>query len=171
MSSENGVTSSVPAERLMGRVKWFNNKAGYGFITVTDGPRSGSDVFVHHSSIQVSNQQYKYLVQGEYLSFDLVKATSGSHEWNASNVNGVNGGKLMCETRREFKLARSAYRTEHKQPQDAATPAPVSETKQPRQKRVQKDNEQKDGEWKTVKPQNAPKNRGRPRKVTSNQNA
>ncbi len=30
-------------ERFTGRVKWFNNKAGYGFITVTDGSKAGSD--------------------------------------------------------------------------------------------------------------------------------
>jgi cold shock CspA family protein len=38
-----------------GRVKWFNSKAGYGFITVTDGPKSGTDVFVHHSAIKVES--------------------------------------------------------------------------------------------------------------------
>ena len=55
-------------ERLLGRVKWFNNKAGYGFITITDGTLSGTDVFVHHSSIKLqSEQQYRYLVQGEYV--------------------------------------------------------------------------------------------------------
>ena len=53
--------------RYLGRVKWFNNKAGYGFITVTDGDKSGSDIFAHHSSIGVSNQQYKYLVQSQYF--------------------------------------------------------------------------------------------------------
>ena len=65
MSFKNAVTSSVAGDTLTGRVKWFNNKAGYGFITVTDGSRSGSDIFVHHSGINVENQQYKYLIQGE----------------------------------------------------------------------------------------------------------
>jgi cold shock CspA family protein len=60
--------SDSSVEKFTGRVKWFNNKAGYGFITVTDGPKSGSDVFVHHSSIKVVSEQYKYLVQGT-LSF------------------------------------------------------------------------------------------------------
>jgi cold shock CspA family protein len=103
------VTSSV--ERLTGRVKWFNNKAGYGFITITDGTNSGSDVFVHHSAINVSNQQYKYLVQGEYVELSLVKTTSGVHEYQAAEVSGIKEGKLMCETRREFKLARNAYKS------------------------------------------------------------
>ena len=55
MSSNKDVVTPSASEQLTGRVKWFNNKAGYGFITVTDGSRSGSDIFVHHSSIQVEN--------------------------------------------------------------------------------------------------------------------
>ena len=102
----------TPSERLNGRVKWFNNKSGYGFITVTDGAQSGTDIFTHHSVINVDNQQYKYLVQGEYVQFSLMKTTSGNHEWQASQVNGINGGKLMCETRREFKIARTTYKSD-----------------------------------------------------------
>jgi len=105
----NSVTPS--SERFLGRVKWFNNKAGYGFITITDGSRSGSDIFVHHSAVQVENQQYKYLVQGEYVEFNLANTTSGDHEWQATNVNGIKGGKLMCETRFESKLARNTYKS------------------------------------------------------------
>ena len=130
MSSHNdAVTSSGASEHLLGRVKWFNNKAGYGFITVTDGARSGSDIFVHHSAINVENQQYKYLVQGEYVEFDLVRTESGSHEWQASLVAGIRGGKLMCETRRESKIARSEYKTNRSQ--ETSEPVP-----RPRQKRV-----------------------------------
>jgi CspA family cold shock protein len=110
-SYKDVATPSASASRLIGRVKWFNNKAGYGFITVTDGERSGSDIFVHHSAISVEDQQYKYLVQGEYVEFSEVEATSGPHQYQASNVLGVRGGKLMCETRREFKLARTTYKT------------------------------------------------------------
>jgi CspA family cold shock protein len=110
MSTNNDVTPSAAAEHLLGRVKWFNNKAGYGFITVTDGKRSGSDVFVHHSAVNVENNQYKYLVQGEYVEFDLIKTQSEKHEWQASNVSGIKGGKLMCETRHELKVARNEYK-------------------------------------------------------------
>jgi CspA family cold shock protein len=117
----------TPSEHLTGRVKWFNNRAGYGFITVTDGSRSGSDIFVHHSAINVENQQYKYLVQGEYVDFDLVKTESQTHEWQASKVAGIKRGKLMCETRRDLKLARTEYKSA-KQPEES------SEPKIPRQK-------------------------------------
>ena len=83
-------------ERLTGRVKWFNNKTGYGFITSL---ADNSDVFVHHASLTVGTSQYRYLVQGEYVEF--VKATSDNskHPFMASDVTGIQRGKLMCETR------------------------------------------------------------------------
>jgi CspA family cold shock protein len=133
MSSNKDVVTHSASEQLTGRVKWFNNKAGYGFITVTDGSRSGSDIFVHHSSIQVENQQYKYLVQGEYVDFGIVKTSSGEHEWQAVDVYGIKGGKLMCETRHEFKLARSMY----KNTKEFSTPSVEAETpRMPKQQRA-----------------------------------
>jgi|LakMenEpi03Aug12_release.lakeMendotaPanAssembly.Ray.scaffolds.fasta_scaffold567358_2 CspA family cold shock protein len=121
--------STASADRLTGRVKWFNNKAGYGFITVTDGSRSGSDIFVHHSSIGVASQQYKYLVQGEYVDFELSATPGGSHEFQATNVVGIKGGKLMCETRHEFKMARSSYKTtQDVQDDEPQTPRPVQKS-------------------------------------------
>ena len=65
------VEDACRSKSEIGCVKWFNNKAGYGFITVTDGSKAGSDIFVHHSSIQIDTEQYKYLVQGEYVEFSL----------------------------------------------------------------------------------------------------
>ena len=104
-------TVTTSAESFTGRVKWFNNKAGYGFITITDGVRSGTDVFVHHSAISVANEQYKYLVQGEYVEFELSDVKTGSHEFQAANVGGIKSGQLMCETRHEFKLSRTAHKS------------------------------------------------------------
>lgn len=123
----------VTSERFVGRVKWFNNKAGYGFITITDGSRSGSDIFVHHSVITVGSQQFRYLVQGEYVEFDLVPTTKDStHDIQASNVCGIKGGKLMCETRNEYKsIAKTSDPVK-----TASDPAPV---KMPRQKSLTSD--------------------------------
>ena len=105
-------TSTVQSgiERFTGRVKWFNNKAGYGFVTVTDGPNAGGDIFVHHSSIKVDSDQYKYLVQGEYVEFSLSSVSSGTHEFQAGEVSGLKGGKLMCETRHELRTTRTQYK-------------------------------------------------------------
>lgn len=85
--------------RYTGCVKWFNKKAGYGFVTIVGSEKNNIDIFVHHSSIDVHIEQYKYLVQGEYIEFDLTQTTDEKYEYFASNITGINGGKLMCETR------------------------------------------------------------------------
>jgi len=120
----NNGTPNTTGERLMGRVKWFNNKAGYGFITITDttSKQVGSDIFVHHGSIDVEQQQYRYLVQGEYVEFEISNAKTESHDSQAVKVRGINGGKLMCETRHEFKMSRSDYKN--------SRPGESAETKQ-----------------------------------------
>jgi cold shock CspA family protein len=120
--SANAVVTS--GDRFMGRVKWFNNKAGYGFITVTSGPKTDSDIFVHHKAVNVSVEQYRYLVQGEYIEFSLEQLNDSAHEYQAVNVSGINGGKLMCETRREFRQTRVSYKSEPKE--DSSEPVKMS---------------------------------------------
>ena len=83
----------------LGRVKWFNNKQGYGFVTILEGEHEGLDVFTHHSAIKVATEQYRYLTQGEYVSFSLKESEDKNHKFSASDVTGVLGGMLMCETK------------------------------------------------------------------------
>ena len=97
------------SKRVTGCVKWFNSKTGYGFISVTDGSKSGTDVFVHHTSINAVSNQYKYLVQGEYVEFSFTDAKNNNNEFQAGYVSGINGGKLMCETRNEHKSFSRNY--------------------------------------------------------------
>jgi len=99
-------TTDVATTGLIGKVKWFNNKAGYGFITLKEGDDT-RDIFVHYSAIKVTNSQYKYLIQGEYIEFDLEKSSDGPHEVKAVNVTGVKGGELMCETRHSVRPTRN----------------------------------------------------------------
>ena len=106
MSSSSNVSSS--AQRTTGRVKWFNNKAGYGFITATTGDQAGTDVFAHHSGLSVSGQQYRYLVQGEYVEFQMNAVEGGTHKFQAADVSGIGRGMLMCETRRSFREAQQS---------------------------------------------------------------
>ena len=116
MNSSN--TSSTECEtpctdvRYNGRVKWFNNRSGYGFVTILNHDKKDSDVFVHHSAVRVADEQFKYLVQGEYIELSLTNTPGAKHELQASDISGISGGKLMCETRNEFKASRTFEHTE-----------------------------------------------------------
>lgn len=61
-----------------GKVKWFNNDKGYGFIEFNDK----DDVFVHYSSINQNG--YKSLNEGDNVEFTLLETTKG---YQAVNVN------------------------------------------------------------------------------------
>ena len=100
------------AQRSTGVVKWFNNKAGYGFLTVISDGQTPEDIFVHHSEIQVGKDQYKYLVQGEYVEF-VMSTDAGDHKCLATGVRGVNGGRLMCETRNDTRSEHPQREREH----------------------------------------------------------
>tara|TARA_X000000368_G_scaffold290150_1_gene230529 strand:+ start:4783 stop:5265 length:483 start_codon:yes stop_codon:yes gene_type:complete len=100
MSKTQNDANATPvsgSSRQLGIVKWFNNKAGFGFVT-TLGDES-KDVFVHHSGVSVNREQYKYLVQGEYVEFIVSTSDSNEHKWQATHVTGLKNGPLMCETR------------------------------------------------------------------------
>jgi CspA family cold shock protein len=60
-----------PVAQYKGKVKWFNNAKGYGFIGRDDGP----DVFVHYSAIQLDG--YKTLKEGDDVEFDIVQGQKG----------------------------------------------------------------------------------------------
>ena len=107
--SSSDTSASV---RLTGRVKWFNNKTGFGFITIVGGNdqfKDASEIFAHHSAIKVSQEQYRYLVEGEYVEFSVSDTASGDHKFQAADVRGVKGGKLFCETRNEQRANGPAH--------------------------------------------------------------
>ena len=116
-------TMSSTSTPITGKVKWFNSKAGYGFITACEGEYVDKDIFVHYSSISADSSHYKYLTQGEYVDFVLTKPANEKHEYHAVNVTGVKGGLIMCETRRLNAL--SSRSEEHSITEETTPVKPV----------------------------------------------
>jgi len=63
---------------MNGRVKWFNNEKGYGFIDHA----TGEDIFVHYSAIKQDG--YKTLNEGQLVSFELIETPKGLQAINVS---------------------------------------------------------------------------------------
>lgn len=60
--------------RTTGKVKWFNDAKGFGFITAADG----KDAFVHYSEIEKGADGYKTLAPGDRVEFDLHQGPKGA---------------------------------------------------------------------------------------------
>ena len=66
---------------MIGKVKWFNNEKGYGFIDYVDG----EDIFVHYSNIK--QEGFKTLNEGQMVKFDLVQTEKGLQAVNVECVS------------------------------------------------------------------------------------
>ena len=70
-----------------GKVKWFNNAKGYGFVLAD---ASDEDLFVHYSSIEMNG--YRTLRAGQEVSFDVVEGPKGLHAVNVCPLGGDGNG-------------------------------------------------------------------------------
>jgi cold shock protein len=64
-----------------GKVKWFSNQKGYGFITPEEGDQ---DIFVHHTAIQ--GDGYKTLEEGQEVEFEISNGPKGEQATNVVKV-------------------------------------------------------------------------------------
>lgn len=62
--------------RVTGKVKWFNDTKGYGFISQEDG----TDVFVHHTAIQ--SEGFRTLQEDQLVEFEVIRSTKGLQAQN-----------------------------------------------------------------------------------------
>jgi len=68
---------------MSGRVKWFNNEKGYGFIDYA----TGEDIFVHYSAIKQDG--YKTLSEGQRVEFDLIETPKGLQAINVTATSDM----------------------------------------------------------------------------------
>lgn len=66
---------------MTGRVKWFNNEKGFGFIEL----EGEEDIFIHYSNIECKG--YKTLKEGQLVEFDLIKTDKGNQAENIKPLN------------------------------------------------------------------------------------
>ncbi|HAG68531.1 MAG TPA: cold-shock protein [Lachnospiraceae bacterium] len=66
---------------MKGKVKWFNNQKGYGFISDEE---SGQDVFVHYSGLNMDG--FKSLDEGQEVEYDIVQGEKGPQATNVTKL-------------------------------------------------------------------------------------
>jgi CspA family cold shock protein len=66
---------------MKGKVKWFNDQKGYGFITPEDG---SADVFVHHTSIL--GEGFKTLAENQTVEFEILSSEKGPKAANVQKL-------------------------------------------------------------------------------------
>ena len=77
--------------KQIGKVKWFNENKGYGFILQEEG---GRDIFVHYSEIKTEG--FRTLTEGETVEFDLLESDKGPQAKEVIRSNGSAGAPSVA---------------------------------------------------------------------------
>ncbi|MFL1550157.1 cold shock domain protein CspD [Pseudomonas sp. IB20] len=90
--------------KINGKVKWFNNAKGYGFINAEGNP--DEDLFAHYSAITMEG--YKTLKAGQKVEFDIIQGPKGLHAVEICAACAAEPGKAHDETHeKELKATPS----------------------------------------------------------------
>tara|TARA_Y100000389_G_scaffold161729_1_gene164265 strand:+ start:5074 stop:5613 length:540 start_codon:yes stop_codon:yes gene_type:complete len=100
--TENKTESRTESKkRVLGVVKWFNNKLGYGFISHKKENNEEQDIFVHWSNLLLNEHDFRTLYKDEVVEFEIQYCNFGQFAENknkaiqACNVSGPNFSKLI----------------------------------------------------------------------------
>lgn len=114
---------------VIGKVKWFNVKAGFGFINRND---NGQDVYAHYSAIVNKNPNHRVrsLADGELVQFNITEGSKGAE---ASDITGLDGGPVQgseyarpkAQLRSTSERARSLDNKTSRKPQDNSSLSPT----------------------------------------------
>ena len=88
----------------IGKVKWFNNAKGYGFVLPEEG---GEDLFVHYSAIEMDG--YKTLKAGQDVQFDIEEGPKGLHAVNIQDVEQDDSDSADLGVSVDFDLVDDAH--------------------------------------------------------------
>lgn len=102
--------SDTNVQRIIGRVKFFNSRRGFGFITgdVFDPVAAQRDYFFHFASVEPQSDNYKvFLRTNEYVEFELKETdnTDSSKRFVATAITGLNNGPLLMDAPRRLETS------------------------------------------------------------------
>lgn len=97
--------NKLNSQRVLGVVKWFNNKLGYGFINHKNSRNEEQDIFVHWSNLIIPDHDFRTLYKDELVEFEIRQCTQ-SH-YSTLNTESIQACKVSGPNR--TKLATSKY--------------------------------------------------------------